>query len=149
MPYPISLYSTGVVTFDDVNKCESLWKVLLNYVIHDGRFANSWTVDYYDIFLKDVTSKILNMKAIFASILKSRTGLNFLEAIFSPLLKKCSLLRKSLSFSFLNPQITYMIFIYSQSLKENIVLEYPSLECVSICCHKTKLKSNHNNQLEN
>ena len=68
MPYPISLYSTGVVTFDDVNKCESLWKVLLNYVIHDGRFANSWTVDYYDIFLKDVTNKILNMKAIFASI---------------------------------------------------------------------------------
>ena len=66
--YPISLYSTGVVTFDDVNKCESLWKVLLNYVIHDGRFANSWTVDYYDIFLKDVTNKILNMKAIFASI---------------------------------------------------------------------------------
>ena len=68
MPYPISLYSTGVFTVDDVNKCKSFWKVLLYNVIHDGRFANSWTVDYYDIFLKDVTSKILNMKAIFASI---------------------------------------------------------------------------------
>ena len=76
------------------------------------------------------------MKAIF----KSHTGLNFFEAMFLLLLNKCSLMRRSLSFSSLNLQITYMIFIYSQSLKKNIVLEDPPLECVSIGCHKTKLK---------
>ena len=37
------------------------------------------------------------------------------QALFSPLLKKCSLLRRSLSYSFLKPQFTHMIFIYSQS----------------------------------
>ena len=41
---------------------------------------------------------------------------------------------------FLNPQITYMIFIYSRSLKQNIVLEDNTLECVSIGCHKTRPK---------
>ena len=39
------LYSTGVPTVDDVNNCESFWKVLFYYVIHDGRLSNSWTVD--------------------------------------------------------------------------------------------------------
>ena len=46
---------------------------------------------------------------------KSRTGLNFFQVLFSLLLKKCSLLRTSLSYSRLYPQVTYMIFIYSQS----------------------------------
>ena len=47
---------------------------------------------------------------------------------------------KSLSFSFLNPQITYMIFINSQSLKQYIVLEDRYQECFLIGCHKTKPK---------
>ena len=46
---------------------------------------------------------------------KSRTGLNFFQVLFSLLLKQCSLLRTSLSYSRLYPQFTYMIFIYSQS----------------------------------
>ena len=33
-----------------------------------------------------------------------------------------------------------MIFIYSKTLKQNIVLEDRSLECVSIVCHQTKPK---------
>ena len=45
-----------------------------------------------------------------------------------------------ISISFLNPQIAYMIFIYSQSLKQNFDLEDRSLECVSIVCHQTKPK---------
>ena len=64
MPYPIWLYSSGVLAVDDVNKCESLWKVLLYYVIHDGRFANSWTVDYHDIFLKDTQNMRCNRQDI-------------------------------------------------------------------------------------
>ena len=64
MPYPIWLYSSGVLAVDDVNKCESLWKVLLYYVIHDDRFANSWTVDYHDIFLKDTQNMRCNRQDI-------------------------------------------------------------------------------------
>ena len=63
-------------------------------------------------------------------------------SIFSLQLKKCSLLRRSLSFSFsfLNTQITHMIFTHSQSLKQNILLEDRPQERVSIGCHKTKPK---------
>ena len=40
---------------------------------------------------------------------------NNFQALFSLLLKQCSVLRTLLSYSFLNPQFTYVIFIYSPS----------------------------------
>ena len=46
---------------------------------------------------------------------KSCTGLIFFQALFLLLLKLCSLLQRSLSYSRLYLQPTYMIFIYSQS----------------------------------
>lgn len=39
---------------------------------------------------------------------KSRTGPNFIQALFSPLLKQCSLLPRSLSYKFFDPQFTHM-----------------------------------------
>ena len=42
---------------------------------------------------------------------KTRTGLNFFQALFQPLVQQGSPL-----YSFLQPQCTYMIFIYLQSL---------------------------------
>ena len=45
---------------------------------------------------------------------KSRTGLNFIQAFFLLLLKQCSQLQRSLSYSRLYPQFKYMTFIYSQ-----------------------------------
>ena len=38
--YPVLLYSTSVYTVDDVDKCESLWKVCFYHVIHDGGITN-------------------------------------------------------------------------------------------------------------
>ena len=46
---------------------------------------------------------------------ESRTGLNFFQALFSLLLKQCSLLRRSLSYSCLYLQFKCMTFIYSHS----------------------------------
>ena len=40
---------------------------------------------------------------------------SFFQALFSLLLKQCSLLRRSLSYSLLYPQFTYTIFIFSQT----------------------------------
>ena len=54
--------------------------------------------------------------------LKSCTGLNFFfQALFSLLLKKCSLLRRSLSLSRLYLQFKYITFIYSQSFNDGYV----------------------------
>ena len=48
---------------------------------------------------------------------KSRTSRQyFLQALFSQLLKQCSLPQRSLSYSRFYPQFTYVIFIYSKSL---------------------------------
>ena len=52
---------------------------------------------------------------------KSRAGLNFFQAFFSLLLKWCSLLRRSLSYSRLYPQCKYMTFIYSQPLSTELI----------------------------
>ena len=43
---------------------------------------------------------------------KSRTGLNFLQALFSPLLKQCTLLRGSLSFTSLSAAQIYDFHIF-------------------------------------
>ena len=47
---------------------------------------------------------------------------NFFQAMFSLLLEQCSLLQKSLSYSFLKLQFTYRIFIYSQSYQQQCLL---------------------------
>ena len=57
---------------------------------------------------------------LLAQLVKSHTGLNFFQTLFSLQLRQCSLLQRSPSHSSLYPQFTYMIFIYSQS--RNLVL---------------------------
>ena len=62
----------------------------------------------------------------------------FFHALFSLFLKWCLLLRRSLSFSFINSQFKYMIFIYSQSFTKGTVnpLQYSyerSASCSSSC----------------
>ena len=48
----------------------------------------------------------------------------FFHALFSLFLKWCLLLRRSLSFSFINSQFKYMIFIYSQSFTKGLLIHF-------------------------
>ena len=71
-----------------------------------------WTVD------RDMDTKSnlrSNEHYLNSSGFKSRTGLNFFQTLFSPLLKSCSLLWRSLSYSCFYLQFKFMTFIYSQS----------------------------------
>ena len=52
LTYHVSLYSTGVCTVDYVDECERHRKVRFYYVIRDGGFTNTRTVDYNDSLLK-------------------------------------------------------------------------------------------------
>ena len=51
---------------------------------------------------------------------KSRTGLNFFRALFSLLLKWCSLLRRSLSYSYIEMTAAAIDFLNSP-----LMLKYP------------------------
>ena len=90
-----------------------LWRIFLMFGLRSSDMIENFHLHIMTTFLNASCMKVINRYSRCHGF-KSRTGFNFFQALFSLLLKWCSLLQRSFSYSFFNPQFTYMIFICSQ-----------------------------------